>query len=148
MLSLKYIKLHIILSILRFWFFSHLSFILSWLFISSSFFSSHFTFTEATASPLQNSSDFSPHRSGSRQLYHQVRWKFSNVKQAGGRGPWSIIRWTRPLCVHRLASQQLTEEAFVSSRGTATEHTSGTFLSVQVKPQSSGKSVSGVERWV
>lgn len=46
MLSLKSIRWHIILSMVRFWFFSHLSFILSWLFISSSFFSSHFTFTE------------------------------------------------------------------------------------------------------
>ena len=54
MLSLKSIRLHIILSVLRFWFFSHLSFILSWLFISSSFFffplyfyrSNSFTFTE------------------------------------------------------------------------------------------------------
>lgn len=49
-------------------------------------------FYRRTASHLQNSSNFSPHRSGSRRLYHQVRWKFSNVKQAGGRGPWSLTR--------------------------------------------------------
>ena len=53
MLSLKYTRLHIILSMLRFWLFSHLSFILSWfyflflLFFPLYFYRSNsFTFTE------------------------------------------------------------------------------------------------------
>lgn len=48
-----------------------------------------FSFTGVTtSSPLQNSRNFSLCRGSSRQLYHQVRWKFY-VKQAGGKDPWS-----------------------------------------------------------
>lgn len=101
-----------------------------------------------TSSPLQNSSNFSPYRRSGRQLYHQVRWKFYMSNRLVGEAPGARRRWTMALCACCLAAQQLTEQGFIFCRGTATKHTSGTFLSVQVKPRSSSKSVSGVERRV
>lgn len=135
----------------RFQFFSHLSFIPSLLFLASSFFAPQ---SIPCTSLLQsnNSVTFA-------ELWHLLpaQRQLQLATERGGNFICQAGWWERPLEPEKmndaslcalLHEQPLTERAFIFFRGIATKHTSGTFLSAQVKRQSSSKSLSGVERRV